>query len=141
LHRGGNYIISNATFPSYFINNYKEVSSIHLLLDVKIFGHYIVPVLGINRRYAGGEPFSNITKKYNEVMNKNLIKYGVHFIEVPRVEINNQIVSASEVRKLIKEDKMDEVKKLVPYTTYKFLVSDRAKNIIQNIKIGNKNNL
>lgn len=134
LHKGEDYIISSATFPSYFIKDKSEVSSIHSLLDVKIFGEYIAPVLGINKRYIGDEPLSNVTRNYNEVMKKTLPHYGVDVIEVHRICKDGEIISASNVRSLIKENKFDEIRNLVPDVTYEFLISDSAKLIINNIK-------
>ena len=56
IYKGQDYIISSATFPSYFIKKKDEVVKIHSLLDIEVFNKYIVPALGINRRYVGEEP-------------------------------------------------------------------------------------
>lgn len=37
LHKANDYIISNATFPSYFIREKNEVLKIQAILDSKIF--------------------------------------------------------------------------------------------------------
>ena len=66
LHSSGPYIISQATFPSYFQKDEDEVSRSHALLDVTIFGK-IAAQLGITRRYIGEEPFSRVTNLYNQV--------------------------------------------------------------------------
>lgn len=133
LHKGEDYIISSATFPSYFLKKQDEVVKTHSLLDIEIFIEYIVPALGINRRYVGEEPLCEVTKTYNNTMKELLPPSGVELIEVPRVVIGNQITSASRVRKLIKEDKLSDVRALVPDTTYKFLISREAKTIISRI--------
>lgn len=134
LHKGEDYIISSATFPSYFIKDESEISSIHSLLDVRIFGKYIIPALGINRRYVGDEPFSDVTRNYNEVMKKTLPNYGVNIVEVNRICKEGNVISASIIRRLIKEDKFEKIKSLVPDVTYEFLISDKAKKIIDNIR-------
>ncbi|MDR3593290.1 [citrate (pro-3S)-lyase] ligase [Clostridium sp.] len=133
IHKGEDYIISSATFPSYFIKKLDEVVKIHTSLDIKIFAEYIVPALGINRRYVGEEPSCEVTKTYNDTMKEILPSYNVEVIEVPRIGVGNDITSASRVRKLIKENKFSEVKNLIPETTYKFLMSLEAKAIISKI--------
>lgn len=133
LHKGGDYIISNATFPSYFIKKPDEAVKSHTLLDIEIFTKYIIPALGINRRYVGEEPLCPVTKTYNETMKEMLPCCNVEVIEVPRVAFGGDITSASRVRRLIKEEKMLSVRDLVPKTTYEFLVSEEAEEIISKI--------
>ena len=133
LHKCGDYIISNATFPSYFIKKPDEAVKTHTLLDIEIFIEYIVPALGINRRYVGEEPTCSVTRIYNETMKEIMSCYNVEVIEIPRVSYNGDITSASKVRQLIKEEKFSGVKKMVPETTYKFLISAQAKEIISKI--------
>lgn len=60
-------------------------------------------------------------------MSKILPKYGVTFLEIPRKAISeseDQVISASYVRKLLKEKNIEEIKKVVPITTYDFLVKN-----------------
>ncbi|MFC6604246.1 [citrate (pro-3S)-lyase] ligase [Ectobacillus funiculus] len=133
LHKGEDYIISSATFPSYFIKKQTEAVKTHTLLDVEVFTKYIVPELGINRRYVGEEPLCEVTRTYNDTLKEMLPRCGVMVIEVPRVIIGESVTSASRVRKLIKEHKLQEVKSLVPGTTYSFLMSREAAPIINRI--------
>ena len=53
-----------------------------------------------------------------------------------RKEAEGKAISASTVRKLIQEGEIEQVKELVPATTYEFLVSEReeAKKIIKLLK-------
>ncbi|MBL4938227.1 [citrate (pro-3S)-lyase] ligase [Clostridium sp. YIM B02515] len=134
LHKGEEYIISSATFPSYFLKKQDEAVKLHTLLDIEIFIKYIVPALGINRRYVGEEPFCEVTKVYNSTMKELLPASGVEVVEVPRIFIGDSAVSASRVRNLIKEDNFTELKTLVPGTTYNFLMSEEAETIINKIK-------
>ena len=56
-------------------------------------------------------------------------------IIVPRKNENSgEIISASNVRKLIKEENFDITKETVPESTYKYLISQEAKPIIEKIK-------
>ena len=54
-------------------------------------------------------------------MRKLLPKNGVEFVEIPRKECGNQAISASLVRRYLKEKNFDEIEKLVPPTTLEYL--------------------
>lgn len=140
LHYSGKYIISQATFPSYFLKEKSEASRVHAEIDMDFFARYIVPQLGINKRFVGREPYCKTTLLYNQVMRERLYKEQIAFEEVERIKINDEYVSASLVRQLIALEKMEEVKELVPESTYRFLISDESKNIISQIKERNKRN-
>ena len=77
IHKGKDYIISNSTFPSYFLKEKSTVVKSHAMLDVKIFAEYIVPTLGINQRFVGEEPTDYVTNEYNKTMLETLPKYNV----------------------------------------------------------------
>jgi [citrate (pro-3S)-lyase] ligase len=134
IHKGMDYVISLATFPSYFIKEYNDVVKTHALLDLKIYCDYIAPALGINRRYIGEEPYCPVTRVYNDVMKEVLPGNGVQVLEIPRLEAGSNAVSASIVRKYLQEDEFDKIRQLVPETTYKFLLSDEANEIIKKIQ-------
>lgn len=134
LHKGEDYIISSATFPSYFLKKQDEAVKIHTLLDINIFTKYIIPALGINRRYVGDEPLCEVTKVYNSTMKELLPKSGVEVVEVPRMFIGGSPVSASRVRSLLGKRNFFEVKALVPETTYRYLLSEEAEAIINAIQ-------
>ncbi len=118
----GPYLISSATFPTYFLKERDKASEVHCLLDIEIFSKYYAPYFNITKRFVGTEPISPMTNMYNKALFENLPKKGIEVIEIERVEKEAEPVSASRVRALMKEDKMDEVKKLVPETTYNHLL-------------------
>lgn len=134
IHKGEDYIISNSTFPSYFLKEKNSVVKTHAMLDVKIFGEYIAPALGINRRIVGEEPMDPVTNEYNMTMKELLPKYNIEVLEIPRLAFGEEVISASKVRKAIKEDNIESLKELVPMSTYRFLTSEEAKEIIDRIK-------
>lgn len=133
---GGKYIISSVTFPSYFTHE-EDIVGVQTALDLKIFLRYIAPTLCIKRRYVGEESYCSVTSQYNEAMKKLLPLQGVEVVEVRRKEIEGAAISASTVRKCIKDGDWDFIKKLVPKSTYKFLNSEEAIQIIQKIKAKN----
>ena len=133
-HDSGPYIISSATFPSYFQKDENDVIESHANIDLEIFVK-IAKYLNINVRYVGEEPKSVVTGIYNKLMETKLPNYGINCVIVPRKnEISGEIISASNVRKLIKEENFDLIKELVPESTYKYLMSPEAKQIREKIK-------
>ena len=134
---GGNYIISSNTFPSYFLRQEDERLLEYTRLDAGIFGKYIAPVFNINRRYVGTEPYCGVTNNYNDALMETLPSYGVEVNLVERIAMNGAAVSASSVREFIKSDVWEEVKKIVPVSTYSFLLSSEATEIIKRIKESN----
>jgi len=126
IHEGGKYLISVATFPSYFLKDDKKVVTAHAELDVHIFAKYIAPALQINARYVGEENSCALTAKYNEIMAKILPTYNINTIEIPRLAKGAISISASHVRRLLKEEKFDQIKEIVPKTTYDYLVAQSS---------------
>lgn len=132
---GGNYIISSATFPNYFLRKDDDILKEYTKIDGNVFGKYFCKELNITKRYVGSEPYCNVTNTYNETLREVLPKYGVEVEIIERCEIENKAISASRVRELLKEDRLEEVRELVPLTTYEFLTSSLGKDIIEKLKL------
>ncbi len=54
-------------------------------------------------------------------MKKILKNAKVDVIEIPRKKIDNEIISATKVRELLKKENYDLLEKYVPKTTIKYL--------------------
>ena len=132
-HESGPYIISNATFPSYFQKDADAVMESHANLDLTIFVR-ITQALGINCRYVGEEPNSQVTGIYNEIMAKKLPENQIACKIIPRKEANDSVISASTVRTALKSGKIDLLKTLVPETTFRYFQSEEAAPVIEKIK-------
>ena len=132
-HATGSYLISRATFPSYFQKDNTAVSRGHALLDTMLFER-IAAHLGITDRYVGEEPFSQTTNLYNSVMLDELPRHGITPHVISRREIDGEAISASEVRHLLQSDDWSKLQSLVPQTTLDFLQSPAAAPIIERIK-------
>ncbi|NBH76456.1 [citrate (pro-3S)-lyase] ligase [Rodentibacter pneumotropicus] len=133
LHDSGSYIISQATFPSYFQKSDDAAIKSNVEVDLQIFVR-IAQTLGIQCRYVGDEPFSHVTNLYNQTMQQKLPEYGVACIVVTRKETDENVISASAVRQAIKDKNWSEVKKFVPQSTFDFLMSDEAAPIVEKIQ-------
>lgn len=118
---GGEYMVSFATFPSYFLTSKSEEIEHQTTLDAQIFKNFVAPYLNIKTRYLGSEPLSKTTIQYNDVLQRELpppVKVEV----VPRAkDKNNKVISAQFVRRFIKDDNMQAIEDIVPLTTYKFI--------------------
>ena len=132
-HESGPYIISSATFPSYFQKDDAAVSSGHAKLDIAIF-QKIAAALQITRRYVGEEPFSAVTNIYNKIMREDLPQAGIQLLVVPRKEESGTAISASSVRQALKNDDWKSLSELVPASTLDFLKSEAALSVIAKIK-------
>ncbi|MCI7223666.1 [citrate (pro-3S)-lyase] ligase [Fusobacterium sp.] len=134
-HETGPYIISSATFPSYFQKDEIAVIESHANLDINIFAK-IAKTLNINRRYVGEEPNSLVTNIYNQIMQKKLPENGIECIVIPRkkYESANKVISASTVRQAIKDGNFEILRELVPKTTLDFFLSKEAEPVIARIR-------
>lgn len=117
----GPYLISNATFPTYFLPNRDQADEIHCQLDVEIFARYFAPAFGITVRFVGTEPLSPLTDRYNTALQEYLPARGIDVVEVPRLTQGSIPISASAVRKAYQNQDWATVQKLVPITTYEYL--------------------
>ncbi|MGL5313976.1 MAG: [citrate (pro-3S)-lyase] ligase [Peptostreptococcaceae bacterium] len=129
----GEYVISSATFPNYFLKKNDNVLKEYTKLDCNVFGKYYVPKFNIVKRYVGSEPHCEVTNIYNETISEVLPKYNVDIEIVQRKEIDFDAISASRVRKLLKENNIKEVENLVPKTTMDFLLSEEGEKVISKL--------
>lgn len=132
-HLTGPYMISNATFPSYFLKDSDTVIRSHAKLDIGVFLQ-IAQALGITDRFVGEEPFSQVTSIYNQVMQEELNAAGITCTVFPRKSDADGAISASSVRALIQEGNMAALEGKVPQTTYAFFTSPKAAPVIEQIR-------
>ncbi|MBQ2615540.1 MAG: [Synergistaceae bacterium] len=132
-HDTGPYIISSATFPSYFQKDDEAVIESHANLDLEVFVK-IAGSLGINARYVGEEPKSLVTGIYNRIMSEKLPEHGIRCVIVPRKTEGGEVISASNVRQAVKENRLEDIRGLVPESTYDFFASPEAENVIAKIR-------
>ena len=119
----GPYLVSSATFPTYFLKEREKASEVQCLLDVEIFLKYFVPSFSISCRFVGTEPLSPTTNLYNEALKRCLNNSGIKVFEIPRLQKNGDVISASRVRELLVHGEAEDVESLVPSTTFKYLKS------------------
>ena len=117
----GPYLISTATFPTYFLKNRDQVSIIQCQLDIEIFVRYFAPHFGITHRYVGTEPLSPMTDGYNQILSRELPSHGIQLQQVPRLCQNGIPISASAVRTHIEATNWNAIRPLIPSTTLSYI--------------------
>jgi len=124
---GSTYIISKATFPSYFLKDQALIEQSYMAIDLLIFRQYIAPALSISYRFVGTEPHSEVTNAYNQAMKDWLQSEDksaspkITVIEIERAIHANEAISASRVRSLLMQKKYQHVHALVPPSTWAYI--------------------
>ena len=132
-HEAGSYIISSATFPAYFQKGDNAVIRSQAGIDARIFTR-IAAALGITDRFVGDEPTSVVTGIYNEILSTALPEAGVACHIIPRKEADGKAISASTVRSCIHDGRLEDIRGLVPETTYRYFTSPEAAAVIGRIQ-------
>ena len=128
LHDCGPYLISAATFPSYFLKEETELTQCQAALDSEVF-RQIAGVLNITERWVGEEPSSAVTALYNRVMAETLPDAGIRCVILPRKEANGVPISAGAVRACLRRGDVQALRSLVPQTTLDYLTGPAASRI------------
>ncbi len=132
LHKTSDYIVSAATFPTYFMKEKAEAEKANCNLDLELFGRFIAPGLHILKRFAGTEPDCGVTCFYNQSMKRLLPDYGIDVIEIDRKEINGHIISASKVREKIKTGNYDQAAYMIPEPVQKYILKKGGTTHVRN---------
>ena len=133
LHDSGPYIISSATFPSYFLKDEAAVIDGHARLDLAVFTR-IAQAMNVTHRFVGEEPTSQVTGLYNRIMAQELPKAGIACHVIPRREAGGKAISASTVRVALQNGDWDTLKALVPATTLDYFTSPEAAPVLERIR-------
>ncbi|MCF1617716.1 [citrate (pro-3S)-lyase] ligase [Tetragenococcus koreensis] len=116
------YLVSQATFPAYFLKDKAEltVAKTQAALDAQIFKEKIAPVLDIQVRFVGDEPYSKVTEVYNQAM-QEVFGTELSLVILPRKAIDGNVISATKVRQAIAEKDETLLSEFLPETTYNYL--------------------
>ncbi len=129
----GEYIVSSATFPTYFTRK-ENLPDAQIRLDVSLFVQQIAPQLDITARYVGEEPYCPVTEAYNRAMQDILPGYGIELKIMPRIVVDGEIVSASKVRDLIRQGKWDCLKTVLPGVTIDYLQAEENRAVLARVR-------
>lgn len=120
----GPFILSQTTFPEYFIKEADEDIAQNVENDITLFAEKIAPKLNISYRFVGEEPEDMVTDEYNSAMKRILPPNGIELVEIPRKKLGKRYISASMVRKCLEDYDKEKLYELVPKTTWKILFSE-----------------
>ena len=132
-HKTGSYLISQATFPSYFLKKEDCVTEVQAETDAAVFSK-IALELGIDRRFVGEEPYSALMARYNRTLRRVLSGYGVEVTEIPRLSYGGNFVSATTIRSLLRSGNLKTVAFMVPQSTYRYFTSSEAVPVLKRIR-------
>lgn len=135
VHPGGPHIISDATFPRYFLKETDDAAVMQTELDAQVFANAIAPALNITVRFVGTEPNCGLTDQYNRSMQAVLPQYGIRLVEIPRIESGEQAISASRVRAMLAQGSApEELDALLPPVTTAFLRTEEGQDVIERLR-------
>jgi [citrate (pro-3S)-lyase] ligase len=120
----GNFILSQLTFPEYFLKIEDEDLTDNTEYDITLFAEAIAPKLHITYRFVGEEREDEVTAAYNLAMKKILPEHGIRLVEIPRKKVedrNDTAISASLVRKRLEQESPEELSDLLPESTVRVL--------------------
>ncbi|WP_025866027.1 adenylyltransferase/cytidyltransferase family protein [Prolixibacter bellariivorans] len=117
----GKFLVSSMTFPDYFSKEEGFNPAMNVAYDFEIFVNYIAPALDLRNRFIGNEPFCRTTRTHHNIMKKTLPQKGISVIEIERLENKFGAISASTVRKLIKDKEFDKLDSFLPGTSIDLL--------------------
>lgn len=129
----GPYMISEQTFPTYFLKETESPSLLQSELDVTLFAERIAPALKIKKRFVGQEPFDPVTRIYNDVMRTVLPRHGIAFCEIERFCREGVPICATDVRRLLSgaaeapDQLREKLSALVPPCTMTYLMENYCK--------------
>lgn len=130
LHHTSDYLISSAVFPTYFMKDKKKAADANCELDIRIFCEFFAKELGITKRFVGTEPFCQVTGAYNAKMKEIFPEYGIELVEIQRKEEGELPISASFVRRCMKEKDYDTIRRIVPQSTYEYIISEEGRALL-----------
>lgn len=133
------YIVSGATFPTYFLKKDDPVARIQMELDVTLFASKIAPFFGITRRFVGTEPNCPLTGGYNLAMQTILPAHNIELEIVERKQAQTGVISASKVRELVGKNDFKGLAGYVPLTTLAFLQSEESASIRERLQSNFRN--
>ena len=124
----GDFILSSSTFPEYFMKIMDDDISVNVDFDITLFAECIAEPLGIKFRFVGQELTDVVTNEYNQAMHKILPLYGIEVVEIERLATDDNIISASLVRKYLEFNLYDKLSKFIPQTTMSYLFINSNSN-------------
>ena len=132
------YVVSTVTLPEYFKKEKNQLLPVDASRDIRIFTEFVMPALNVRMRIAGEEPYCRVTREYNRQIKERFEHENLEFVLIERLKADGEFISASRVRKALKDNDLDKIRGLVPDATYNYLVNSREMLIerINRLEVG-----
>ena len=153
---GSDYVISSATFPTYFLKDLSKAAETQMALDIDLYNRWIAPALGASVRFVGSEPFDALTNHYNTLIPNAVIipRYALP-TETASASVGfamaeekwffgkrsekyfssaaspSEAVSASRVRRALAEGRFAEAAAMCPESTWPYLLAALAERALR----------
>ncbi|HMB16971.1 MAG TPA: [citrate (pro-3S)-lyase] ligase [Pelovirga sp.] len=128
------YAVSQVTFPGYFLKQDDDRLQLQMEIDLLLFARQIAPFFGITHRFIGTEPFCRTTRSYSDTMPCILGPEGIQTIQLERKISGDAPISAFRVRKALRNEDYEALRKLVPAATLEFLRSADGRKLLTTSK-------
>jgi len=130
---GSDYVISSATFPTYFLKDLSQAAETQMQLDLDLYNRRIAPALGASVRFVGSEPFDALTNRYNTLIPNAVIipRYASAGPVSDGMPTHAEAVSASRVRQLLTAGDFRSASALCPATTEPYLLAALAERALR----------
>ncbi|MDK6368928.1 MULTISPECIES: [citrate (pro-3S)-lyase] ligase [Aerococcus] len=125
------YMVSQATFPAYFLKADQSAVKAQAAVDARLFKEKIAPSLGISQRFVGEEPLSPTTDSYNQVM-AEIFAPELKLQIIPRRHLDQagDVISASKVRALLLDGKLEAAQAYLPPASRAFVASQAGQTML-----------
>ena len=125
----GDFVFSKNNFREYYVKREIEAAIANAEYDISFFVEYIAKPLHITHRFAGEEHKNKVMAAYNQVMKNILPQKGIRFLEMPKLEISDEEICTSKIRKYLRNADYAKAFTLVPETTKRFIVQQVNESI------------
>ena len=135
---GSPYVISAATFPTYFLKDLSTAAETQMLLDLDLYKRWIAPALGVSVRFVGSEPNDPLTARYNELIPNAVVIPRAVMPDPDRASAglaaedltHADAISASMVRAALERGSFRKAAALCPSTTWPYLLAALAERAL-----------
>ena len=120
----GPFQATRNVFEEYFVKVEPTDIQKSATLDTLIFAEIIAKRLGITCRFVGEEKHNPKMQYFNELLKEILPRYGIHVVEIPRIQAGEEPISASVARNAAVAGDIKKLLQNVPETTLSFMIGD-----------------
>lgn len=114
----GNFVFSK---HDNYIKQGDEAVEYNAKYHIEEFVNCIARPLHITHVFRGKEEKNKIVKVYNRVLEQTLPQKGIKYVELPKKEIGNEIISSYDIRKYLRDEEYDKAFALLPASTREYL--------------------